>query len=124
MDIEGKLKRLKWEDLIWIIYFFIAAAALFSNQLDREFLLKKDYNAYKKEKNINITIFVIAFFIYLYFFLLAIDDLNSIESKFNDEKFRNNMLRLIGALFFLIGGIIYLYLEVTTNDAFDVGIIS
>ena len=42
LNLEKKLKRLKNEDIIWIIYFFIVVFALYSNKLDREYLLKKD----------------------------------------------------------------------------------
>ena len=69
-DISKNLKRLRNEDFIWIVYFFIVVFALYSNKLDRDYLLKKDNEAYKREKYINITIFFIAFFIYLYFLLL------------------------------------------------------
>lgn len=47
-DVEKKLKRLKNEDIIWIIYFFIVVFALYSNKLDRDYLLKKDKEAYKR----------------------------------------------------------------------------
>ena len=53
-DVEKKLKRLKNEDIIWIVYFFIVVFALYSNKLDRDYLLKKDKDAYKREKSINI----------------------------------------------------------------------
>lgn len=124
MNIDEKLKRLRREDIIWIIYFFIAGAALYSNELDRVFLKNHNVQAYKKEKTINITIFVIAFFIYLYFVLLVTTDINKMEHNFNNPKYRHDFIQLIGALLFLIGGAIYLYLEITTNDAADVGIIS
>ena len=78
-DVEKKLKRLKNEDIIWIIYFFIVVFALYSNKLDRDYLLKKDKEAYKREKSINITIFFVAFFIYLYFLLLLTEDIGSME---------------------------------------------
>ena len=41
-DISKKLKRLRNEDFIWIVYFFIVVFALYSNKLDRDYLLKKD----------------------------------------------------------------------------------
>lgn len=94
MSLDEKLKRLKREDLIWITYFFIAAAALFSNELDRIFLKTKNYKYYKKEKEINITIFVISFFIYLYFVLLNTNNLNNIQGNFNNPKYRNNFIQL------------------------------
>lgn len=124
MDINARLKKLRNEDIIWIIYFFISAFAILSNHLDRVFIETKDINAYHKEKGINITIFIIAFFIYLYFVLSITKDLGHMEQNFNDEKYRHTFLQLIAALLFLIGGIIYLYLEITTNDTADIGILS
>ncbi len=120
-DLEEKLKRLRNEDIIWIIYFFIAGFALYSNHLDRKYLLNKDIKAYWEEKNINITIFVVAFFIYLYFAVLLYQDLCKLQK--NDKKYRTTFIQLIAALLFLIGGFIYLINEINGGDPEDVGII-
>lgn len=123
-DVEKKLKRLKNEDIIWIIYFFIVVFALYSNKLDRDYLLKKEKDAYKREKSINITIFFIAFFIYLYFLLLLTEDLGNMEKNFDDPNYRSTFIQLIAAILFLIGGAIYLINEITRkDDALDVGLI-
>ena len=123
-DVEIKLKRLKNEDIIWIIYFFIVVFALYSNKLDRDYLLKKDKDAYKREKSINITIFFIAFFIYLYFLLLLTEDLGNMEKNFDDPNYRSTFIQLIAAILFLIGGAIYLINEITRkDDDLDVGLI-
>lgn len=123
-DVEKKLKRLKSEDIIWIIYFFIVVFALYSNKLDRDYLLKKDKEAYKREKSINITIFFVAFFIYLYFLLLLTEDLGNMEKNFDDPNYRSTFIQLIAAILFLIGGAIYLINEITRkDDDLDVGLI-
>lgn len=123
-DISKKLKRLRNEDFIWIVYFFIVVFALYSNKLDRDYLFKKDNEAYKREKYINITIFFIAFFIYLYFLLLLTEDLGSMEKNFNDPAYRSTFIQLIAAILFLIGGAIYLINEITRkDDTLDVGLI-
>jgi hypothetical protein len=123
-DVEKKLKRLKNEDIIWIIYFFIVVFALYSNKLDRDYLLKKDKDAYKREKSINITIFFIAFFIYLYFLLLLTEDLGNMEKNFDNPNYRSTFIQLIAAILFLIGGAIYLINEITRkDDDLDVGLI-
>ena len=123
-DVEKKLKRLKNEDIIWIVYFFIVVFALYSNKLDRDYLLKKDKNAYTREKSINITIFFIAFFIYLYFLLLLTEDLGNMEKNFDDPNYRSTFIQLIAAILFLIGGAIYLINEITRkDDDLDVGLI-
>lgn len=123
-DINKKLKRLKNEDFIWIIYFFIVIFALYSNKLDRKFLLNNDQESYKREKGINTTIFFITFFIYLYFVLLLTEDLGNMEKNFNDPSYRSTFIQLIAALLFLIGGGIYLVNEITRkDDVIDVGLI-
>lgn len=123
-DVEKKLKRLKNEDIIWIVYFFIVVFALYSNKLDRDYLLKKDKDAYKREKSINITIFFVAFFIYLYFLLLLTEDLGNMEKNFDDPNYRSTFIQLIAAILFLIGGAIYLINEITRkDDDLDVGLI-
>ena len=123
-DISKKLKKLRNEDFIWIVYFFIVVFALYSNKLDRDYLLKKNNEAYKREKYINITIFFVAFFIYLYFLLLLTEDLGSMEKNFNDPAYRSTFIQLIAAILFLIGGAIYLINEITRkDDALDVGLI-
>lgn len=123
-DISRKLKRLKNEDIIWIIYFFIVVFALYSNKLDRDYLLNHDNSAYKSEKYINIGIFFVTFFIYLYFVLLLTEDLSNMERNFNNEDYRSTFIQLIAALLFLIGGSIYLINEIVRkDDDLDVGLI-
>ena len=123
MDVFARLKRLKNEDFIWIIYFFIAAFAIFSNKLERDYVLNNNNVAYKKSKTINIILFLVAFFIYLYFVLLFTQDLNNMEKNFNNEKYRNTFLQLIAALLFLIGGIIYLVEAISERDIEEIGFI-
>ena len=67
MNIGVKLQRLKNEDLIWLIYFFIVIGALMSNNYEENYLKTGNSSNQKKYKVLNITIFCVAFFIYLYF---------------------------------------------------------
>lgn len=124
MNIGVQLRRLRNEDFIWIIYFFIAGFALLSNQFDREYLLNKDTGAYRKENTINSVIFFVAFFIYLYFVLITAEDVSKIKANFNDPRYVNAYLKLIAAILFLIGGFIYLIVEIESrNDPLNIGII-
>ena len=123
-DISRKLKQLRNEDIIWIIYFFIIVFALYSNKLDSDYLLKHYNGAYKSEKYINISIFFVTFFIYLYFVLLLTEDLSNMERNFNNDNYRSTFIQLIAALLFLIGGSIYLINEIVRkDDDLDVGLI-
>lgn len=121
MEILNRLKQLRNEDFIWIIYFFIATFALLSNVFERDFVLTKNSNSLKKSKTINVIIFFVAFFIYLYFVLLFTSNLNNMERNFNNAKYRNTFLQLIAALLFLVGGAIYLMQEILTNEVDEIG---
>ena len=123
-EVIKKLKQLKTEDFIWIIYFFISAFAILSNNYERKYLLnKQNIEAYKKEKTINITVFIVVFFIYLYFVLLISQDLNSMEKNFNNPNYRNTFLKLIASLLFLVGGAIFIFQEINSNELDEIGFI-
>ena len=123
MNIFNRLQRLNNENKIWIIYFFIAAFAILANNYEKDFLLKRDINAYQKEKTILIVIFFVAFFIYLYFVLVFTEDLNNMKKNFNNARYRQALLKLVAAILFLIGGAIYLIQEVSTNEIEEIGFI-
>ena len=123
MDVLNKLKRLKTEDFIWLIYFFIAAFAVLSNAYERNYDLTNNISSYKKSKKINVTIFFVVFFIYLYFVLVFTSDLKTIEKDFNSQKYCTTLMQLIAALLFLIGGAIYLIQEIIQDNEIELGII-
>ncbi len=123
MDVLNRLKQLRTEDFIWIIYFFIAAFAIISNVFEKDYILTRNSNSFKKSKTINIVLFFIAFFIYLYFVLLFTRDLSNMEKNFNNVRYRNKLLQVIASLLFLIGGAIYLIQEVISNEGDEIGFI-
>ena len=123
MDVLNRLKRLRTEDFIWLIYFFIAAFAVLSNAYERNYILNNSNNSLKKSKAINVTLFFIVFFVYLYFALIFATDLNNMEKNFDNKEYRNTLMKLIASLLFLIGGAIYLVQEIIQDDEVELGII-
>lgn len=120
-NINEKLRLLRNEDLIWITYIFISVAAIVSNHFEKQYDLSKDKDAYKKYKTINICIFTVAFFIYLYFFITIYEKLKNVRES--TEKFRLTKAQLFGAILFLIGGIIYLIVEISETENAEIAII-
>ncbi len=109
------LKLLKEEDIIWYIYFFIVLFALIANSFEEKYIFTKNKEDRQKGRNINITLLVIAFIIYLYYVVIAIQDINI--AKFKDEKRQKVALeRLITTLVFLIGGALSIYTELDDNS--------
>lgn len=120
-NINEKLRLLRNEDLIWITYIFIAVAAIVSNYFEKQYDLSKDRDAYKKYKTINICIFTVAFFIYLYFFITIYGKLKNVRES--TERFRLTQAQLFGAILFLIGGVIYLIVEISETEDAEIAII-
>jgi len=120
--IGVKLRDIRIENFIWIVYLFISAAALLSNYFETDYIKtknKKDYYIYKK---INITIFIIAFFIYLYFLYRNYKNVSELKKTIsNNKKVLYSQINLIAAILFLIGGILYLYTESNDIDT-EIGI--
>ncbi len=112
MSIGVKLKRLKDEDLIWLIYFFIVIGALMSNNYERNYLLTGNSSQQKKFKVLNITIFSVAFFIYLYFVLINYEDIATLKKEATRKEVLNVHIGLISALLFLVGGALALIGEI------------
>jgi hypothetical protein len=73
--LSRQLKLLKEEDFIWLIYYFIVTFALVANCFERNSILKNNKDSLKNAQKITTTILVVAFFIYLYFTLVSIDNL-------------------------------------------------
>lgn len=120
-NTSEKLRLLKNEDLIWITYIFIAIAAIISNYFEKQYDLSNNREAYKKFKTINICIFTVAFFIYLYFFITVYGKLKNVRES--TERFRLTQAQLFGAILFLVGGIIYLVVEISETEDVDIAII-
>lgn len=120
-NINEQLQLLKNENLIWLIYIFISIFAIVSNHYEKLYDLTNDSEAYKKFKTINICIFTIAFFIYLYFFITIYGKLKNVKRA--TEKYRLTQAQLFGAILFLIGGVIYLIVEISEREEAEIAII-
>lgn len=115
MGIGIKLQRLNQEDFIWIIYVFIALFAIISDVYERNYILTNNKKSQKKFKTINITIFIVALFIYVYFVLINYEDVQALKKDISKKEGLNQHLSLVSALLFLIGGVIALYVELTSD---------
>lgn len=124
MNIGVKLSRLNREDFIWIIYLFIALFALLSDKYERDYLLHNNLVSHKKFKTINITILIVAFFIYLYFVLINYEDIKSLRCNITKKEVITHHASLVAALLFLVGGLISIWVEINRDTPLeDVGII-
>ena len=115
-DVKRKMQLLTTEDFIWLIYFFIVIFSLIANSFSESYLITKNKKERNAARNINITLLIIAFFIYLYFVLVAIDDINILKPNATGRQRKVAMERLITTLVFLVGGALSIYTELDDNQ--------
>ncbi len=124
MNIGVKLQRLSEENLVWLVYFFIIIAALLSNAYEKYFLETGDLRNQKIFKTLNITIFCIAFFIYLYFVVISYEKVQELRETSTKKEVISTHLTLIASLLFLVAGGIALYAEINKDDPdTDIGVV-
>lgn len=73
-ELNDKLKQLKIEDYIWLIYIGIIFISWYANTLQRKYFIYNDLNSKEKYRKTMILIFSILVVIYLYFVKDSLDD--------------------------------------------------
>ena len=124
MNIGVKLQRISEENFIWLVYFFIIIAALLSNAYEKYFLETGDYRKQKIFKTLNITIFSVAFFIYLYFVIVTYENVQQLRENATQKEVLSAHMQLIASLLFLVAGGIALFAELNRDDPnTDIGVV-
>ena len=114
--LEEKLKELKIEDYIWVIYIGIILLSWYSNSLERKYFVFKDLVCKEKYRKIMIFIFSILTIVYFYFFKDSYDSFKDLKDCQNDKKKLLTTLSFIAATLILISGIIFLYIAIEDQD--------
>ena len=114
-DLQRKLKLLKEEDFIWLIYFFIIIFALISNNFERDSLCNQNKTSSNNAKKINSTILIVAFLIYLYFVVATIENFDLLKRNSSRKEVRIAFERLIANILFLVAGAIAIYADYDSN---------
>lgn len=114
--IENKLKQIKTEDFIWIVYIFIIFLSFYSNDLEKNYYLYNDNISKEKYRKIIIFIFSILIIVYYYFLHSSLNDIKNLSVFASDkEKFLKH-LSATGSLLIFISGLIFLYIAVVDDD--------
>ncbi len=116
-DDREKLAEIQNDNAIWGIYIFIVVAALFSNEIEKKFILTRDKNLNQEFHIINMIVLTLAFFIYLYF-------LNINSKRFDKKKDLNTFFSLAGTTLLLASGALLLIAEIrsSASDSVELGL--
>ena len=115
-ELEEKLKQLRIEDFIWVIYIGIIFLSYYSNYLERKYYVSGAVNSKNKYRNIMILIFSILIFVYLYFLYDSYKSINNLKFSDSEKKKRLLYLSFLASLLIFISGIIFLYIAVYDTD--------
>lgn len=115
-SIGVQLKSVENENLIWLIYLFIIGANFISNYFVEKYLYSIDEQYRKIVRNINILVLTIALLIYIYSVYVSYKDIKK-------ESLLYKKLILLANFTFLIGGIIFLLVEIYKANTPEIGII-
>lgn len=111
-ELNRRLKQLKTEDFIWIIYIGIIFMSWYSNYFERRYFIYNDLESKEKYRKIIIGIFVILTIIYVYFCKDSYDDLKKLKPYDSQQKKELTYLSFIASLLIVISGIIYLFIAI------------
>lgn len=115
-DVSNRLKEIKIENYIWIIYLGIIFLSYYSNSLERDYLIHNNYISRENYRYIMIIIFAILVLVYLYFLVDSYNGIKNIDINNMDETDRLSLLSFIGSLLVFISGIVFLYIAINDKD--------
>lgn len=103
---SDEIKRLKWENTIWIVFAFLCLLNIAGDNDEINYLRRNNIN-FKREAN---TIFeftlTITFLIYLYFFTRNVNQLEK-----NQDKKELYEIKVFGSIFLIFGIICLIYFQ-------------
>lgn len=111
-NVEEIVKRLRFEDLIWISFIVISILDIYGDSLIRKSLLSNDKEANKKANKLFLGIVLFSILIYIYFFARNYSD-------YKKYKTENYQVRLVGSGLILLGTLCLLYFQLNNTMEVD-----
>ena len=120
-EVNKKLRQLKIEDFVWVIYIVIIFMSWYANSLERKYFVYNDLKSKDDYRRIMILIFSILVVIYLYFLKDSFDDFKNLKPYDSLQKKNLIFLSFVGSLFVAISGLIFIYI-IIVDEQIDVEI--
>lgn len=114
--MEERLKEIKIENEIWIIYIGIIILSWIANSKEKNYLLYNDLKSKKEYQDLLILIFSILLLVYYYFFNDSYKSLKSLNWYDSQKKKTLIYASFIGSLLILISGAIFLGIALTDDN--------
>ena len=113
---EERLKDIKTENAIWVVYIGIIILSWYANSKEKHFVLYNDEKSKKEYQNLMILIFSVLVIAYYYFAKDSLKDYQKL-TPFDSKKKKNlTTVSLIASIFILVSGLILLGIAITDED--------
>lgn len=112
----SRLKDIKVENYIWIIYIGIIVLSWYANSKEKDFIINKNENSKKEYQALMILIFTILLFIYYYFTIDSYDDVKELTPLDSKKKIVLRYASFVGSFLILISGIIFLIIAILDDN--------
>lgn len=111
-----RLKDIKTENQIWVIYIGIILLSWYANSKEKKYILYKDEKSKKEYQNLMILIFSILVIAYYYFAKDSLKDYKKLTPFDSKKKKHLTTASLIASIFILVSGLILLGIAITDED--------
>ena len=111
-EITNELKRLKFEDFLWIIFAMLCIMNVYGDYNDEEYLITNDKKFKEKSNYIFEITLIVTFFIYLYF--LSRNYKFYQKSSPQDKELYS--IKLLGSSFLLAGIVCLIYFQIKQSS--------
>ena len=115
-DKLDKLKDIKIENFIWIIYIGIIILSWYANSKEKNFILFNDEKSRQEYQNLIILIFSILVIIYYYFAKDGYGDVKNLNAFDSQKKKNLTYASFIGSALVLVSGIIFLTIAILDEE--------
>lgn len=107
-----EIKRLNFEDLLWIAFIFLSIMNIYGDYNEKEYLKTNSKNYKNQANNIFEFTLIVTFFIYIYF---LIRNYNALE-KATEEQKNLYTIKLLGSSLLIAGVLCLLYFQRKQRD--------
>ena len=112
-NIEKEIKRLNFEDIIWIVFIVLSILNIVGNDNQKKYVVSNKQCYEDRANNISIFVLTTLFFVYLYFFYRNYNMYNNKDNPSDVDR-----IKVIGSFLFMVGTLCLLYFQVNSNDNF------
>ncbi|MGM9970694.1 MAG: hypothetical protein ACI35S_09910 [Anaeroplasma sp.] len=110
---NDEIKRLKYENLIWILFIVACIMNIFADTIQTQFLKTNSENKEKEARELYIFVLILTIIIYMYF---ANRNYNFLKEAFNNNEDTSLLeYRFIGSILLIIGISFILYYQINSK---------